>query len=100
MRNLQTTLVQKNSVYECKRQQKDQSRNCFYFTRISEIKCNKALDATQTHTSSIILCVLAGCTFGCEQSLALRDENTLYIYIYIYIYMYIYIYGGLLEGLF
>ena len=44
----------------------------FYFTRISEDKWNESLEATQTHTSSIILCVIAGYTFGWKQCLALR----------------------------
>ena len=44
----------------------------FYFTRISEDKCNESLEATLTHTPSIILCVIAGYTFGWKQCLALR----------------------------
>ena len=45
----------------------------FYFTRISEDKCNESLEATLTHTPSIILWVIAGYTVGwlCV------DENTL-----------------------
>ena len=37
----------------------------------------KALDATQTHTSSIILCVLAGFTSGCKKSFGFVGENVL-----------------------
>ena len=44
----------------------------FYFTRISEDKCNESLEATLTYTPSIILCVIAGYTFGWKQCLALR----------------------------
>ena len=44
----------------------------FYFTRISEDKCNESLEATLTHTPSIILWVIAGYTVGWKQCLALR----------------------------
>ena len=49
MRNLRTTLVQTNSVRECKGA-RSSIEKLFYFTRISEDKCNESLEATLTHT--------------------------------------------------